>query len=115
MLNSREMTLQDVFNVVWERAKNPVKSRLGISGVCAYRGAGGLKCFIGECISDEDYSICNEGKTVLDTEVASLFPGLNSTVLRDLQRIHDVYVPSDWKTNLEFFAKTNNLQIPVEQ
>jgi hypothetical protein len=115
MKNSREMTLQDVFNVVWERAKNPVKSMTacddGSDYDCLYRGPNSLKCFIGECIADEDYKESFEGKPVSNPIIKDLFP-LCWNSLRTLQTIHDDYEPNDWRKELDIYAKDRGLSIP---
>jgi hypothetical protein len=113
MLNSREMTLQDVFNVVWERAKNPVKSRLGDLGICAYRGSNGLKCFIGECIADEDYKADMEGGTSASTAIQKLFPKISEHAgMRRIQMVHDCEPVEEWETDLRSIARYRNLTIP---
>lgn len=113
--------LQEVFNIVWERAKNPVRAESsGMFGIvdCAYRDENGLPCFLGACISDEDYDPDMEGTGAsgleenFEEEFIKSFGDTRSNHLTDLQMIHDYASPDNWKEHLTMFAEDNKLTIP---
>ena len=114
------MSLQDVFNKVWERAK--IKERSESEEACLYRNPDGSKnhCFVGVCIPDELYDpkmdeIASGADTILIKypKVCELFnfPDADS-ILLDLQRIHDYDDPDNWESELVKFANIHNLTIP---
>jgi hypothetical protein len=114
--------LQDVFNIVWERAKNPIRASIidNVGNVeCTYRDKDGLACFLGACISDEDYTPDIEGLnpfSLSDIKYADLYKNsfgeCKQGDLRDLQGIHDQDSLKDWNQHLTKFAKKHSLQIP---
>ena len=114
------MSLQDVFNKVWERAK--IKERSESLQSCLYRNPDGSKnhCFVGVCIPDELYDPkMDEAATGADQllikypKVCELFNFQDAGLaLLDLQRIHDYGDPDDWEPELVKFASNNNLTIP---
>ena len=84
--------------------------------MCAYRGAGGLRCAVGCLIKDEFYHEGLEGLAMLPDkkendhqmllEEALIKSGidLNSTMthmLGDLQSLHDTVKPKVWKQRLQ--------------
>ena len=84
--------------------------------MCAYRGAGGLRCAVGCLIKDEFYHEDLEGLAMLPDkkeddhqmllEEALIKSGidLNSTMthmLGDLQSLHDTVKPKVWKQRLQ--------------
>lgn len=84
--------------------------------MCAYRGAGGLRCAVGCLIKDEFYHEDLEGRAMLPDkkeddhqmllEEALIKSGidLNSTMthmLGDLQSLHDTVKPEVWKQRLQ--------------
>lgn len=110
------LTLQQVFNGAWERAKHKVRctSYDGIS--CRYRAEGTPPCFIGVSIPDELYDIHFEGRNAGDiavNELPELFADIEPETLCRLQRIHDKEPPAFWEGELRAFAKELNLEVPA--
>lgn len=120
-------TLQEIFNIVWMRAKDKRQALRG-NGHCSYRSditdPTSLACFIGECIPDKAYipQLDSDGNGNIDNAIDDvfyehihLFPvewdGMLGQ-LGSLQGIHDLYEPSEWEQELVNFAKNNNLTIP---
>lgn len=107
------MTNQEFFNKVWERAKDPRESML--NDKCMYRGPNGLRCFVGECIPDEEYDPAIEGSTVQDLHLNNTIPPALKDVDVDLmvecQTVHDGYMPEFWRKELTLIAKKHKLQI----
>lgn len=129
MLNERlealkyktDKTLQDLFDIAWERAKIQVKSentdpRGAIYNTCLYRGPGG-GCFIGWAIPDEWYNAEIEGCSVENPpvcEAAGISDDVEPYALIKLQQIHDAYKPEKWREHLISYASERNLKIPDE-
>ena len=87
-----------------------------ISDMCAYRGAGGLRCAVGCLIKDEAYHKGLEGiamwadekeedrQMLLEEALIKSGIDLNSTMthmLGDLQSLHDTVKPEVWKQRLQ--------------
>ena len=87
-----------------------------ISDMCAYRGAGGLRCAVGCLIKDEAYHKGLEGiamwadekeedrQMLLEEALIKSGIDLNSTMthmLSDLQSLHDTVKPKVWKQRLQ--------------
>ena len=112
-----KITLQEVFNKVWERAKVKVKSSDPADITCTYRNSDGSQnhCFVGICIPDELYRPemdDSSGGVEVNEHVRKLFPEKLIPALAELQRIHDCSEPSDWGDQLIKFAKKHDLKIP---
>jgi hypothetical protein len=82
---------------------------------CVYRSPEGLKCAAGCLISDEEYNPAmdsdGEGtswESLIKRELIET--DKHKFIIRDLQRIHDDHYPDRWKSKLQDFAETNNLQ-----
>ena len=88
-MNTKEMTLQDVFNTAYIGLASQGFERSMLNDGCAYRGAEGRKCAIGYCIPDEEYSPDMEGLTAHEPSIARLFPLVDAEEMRTLQRVHD--------------------------
>ena len=82
------------------------------ANTCAYRGVGGLKCWIGHCIPDSVYDVSLEGTSidrwVTDQRQAysglrSLFVGHFPSALRKLQSLHDQLLQADRPGRIEAF------------
>jgi len=109
------MTEQTAFNIV----KNHLLTQMtkSIEGnQCLYRGPNGTKCAIGALITDEEYKKIEDARCkdlgvyeVEDLQIVSL-QGLTMNFLGELQIIHDQYEVTNWKNQLEVFAKKYNLQ-----
>lgn len=117
-------TLQDVFNLVWERALDKRRSAT-IAGTCRYRLPDSEHtpgCFAGCLVTDSEYDPTWEGTSfsgLFDTDYRSeplgnpperLRPFRHE--IRELQRIHDIYQPEDWEGNLTIFAAERGLKVP---
>ena len=113
--------LQEVFNIVWERAKIQEKAKSSdMFGTvdCAYRDDNGLPCFLGACISDEDYAPDMEGsgpsllKENFEEEFNKSFGNVSTHLLSVLQMTHDYNSIEEWEGYLTTFAEDNKLKIP---
>lgn len=84
---------------------------------CSYRGHmnGGvqLKCAIGCLIPDELYDPKIEGHGFRGLEqfpaLKELFAGVDVNLGDDLQRLHDIYEPWEWKNRLRTIARSHKL------
>lgn len=77
---------------------------------CLYRGPSGLKCAIGACISDENYSTEFEGYSAKQVILEHFYEGRHLIVLAThLQRIHDLDTPNNWKFSLRKIAVSRGL------
>ncbi len=119
------LTKQEIFNKVWERAKDPRRSvapyskRTGSKQICMYRPGGGLPpCFIGVCIPDSEYI------STMETGIHQLacfgpWPPSLSREEADvdyyaaLQRIHDDADPALWPEKLREVAERYSLTVPA--
>jgi hypothetical protein len=119
----KNMTLQEVFDKIWERAKDKRKSLRDPSAEhskCAYRSPDGLKCFIGVLLPDQNYMpVMDDGRAVpAKTGVGYVkdFIPLASEVFEEhlhaLQRIHDNAPPHRWEECLRNFAARRELTVP---
>lgn len=122
--------LQPIFNKVWHEfveldAPQAMNNRPDpIVNACEYRTAEGARCFIGVCIPKDMYMPALEGSNI--TMIANrfagwysdLFNGIDDSVLKSLQSIHDSYIDDDgdWKEiitkGLRAFAERHGLTIP---
>jgi hypothetical protein len=119
----KNMTLQEVFDKIWERAKDKRKSLRDptkVSSLCAYRSPDGLKCFIGVLLPDQNYMpVMDDGSAIPSKTgigyVKDFIP-LDSSVFEEhlysLQRIHDSHPPDHWEVHLRGFAKRRGLTVP---
>lgn len=74
-------------------------------GLCQFRGTGGKKCAVGFLITDEEYFDAMERYGVLMVvEIIGSLDGMNVTMLRRLQNIHDVLEPETWEEELQGMA-----------
>ena len=91
-------------------------------GACAYRGEDGLRCAVGCLIDDARYSETLEGHPVqlggvLQAVKSSL--GLQhlaprtTDLLTDLQRLHDLTPPEEWREGLKELAHHYELELTV--
>ena len=108
------LTLQEVFNAVWERAKDKTKAVTDNRWAdCLYRAKDGRKCFIGVLIPDAEYDPTMEGDGII--QIKSKLPclqGLDVDRLNDLQIIHDAHPVEAWEEKLRDFALVYNLTVP---
>lgn len=90
-------------------------------GRCFYRGPNGLKCAIGALIDDawydadtlEDLSIRSQcvQAAVAQSQGFNL-SDLDWEILGEVQKIHDTYLPDEWKDKLTALAEEHNLTMP---
>jgi len=116
------MTLQEIFNNAWERAKTPVRTVTEDGFHCLYRPEGrptaqSEGCFIGVSISNEDYSPLMEANSPKTSQLvaAALGTTTNSEMawqLGDLQTIHDDRPIESWRDELIAFAQFHGLTVP---
>jgi len=119
-------TLQEVFDDAYRGlfAQGFEQSTTN-SGDCAYRGDKGLRCAIGYCIPDEEYDPSIEGfapdvfvserceSSVAKKVFGTLFAGMATDQLVDLQRTHDFAKnPAHMADRLASFAAKHGLTIP---
>lgn len=107
-------TLQEVFNAVWERAKDKTKASTNDKWKdCLYRASDGRKCFMGVLIPDTEYQTDMEGDGI--KQIVHRLPslkGLTVEYLNDLQIIHDSYDVKQWEDKLRSFAHIHELTVP---
>lgn len=110
------MNNQEAFNKIWERAKDRRKAKETSNGLCSYRAAGGLKCFVGELIPDEEYNPKMERWNVAELRRSGLLPpslqGLDVDLLWSCQSVHDAFPPDLWEYRLRRVADLYSLTVP---
>lgn len=87
---------------------------------CMYRAPNGCKCAIGILIGDNDYSPSMEGKGAQVGEVcqALIKNGVDmlhqdvSSLVANLQRIHDLQKPEVWRLELMVYADSLRFEMP---
>lgn len=118
------MTRQQIFNKVATHLLTQNKRAVGPDGGCQYRTHDGLRCAVGALIPDGMYDIGMEGgvvelhhlrdESVVDSMCEStrdLWEALRlggidgdddevTSLLGDLQRVHDDYDPKAWRERL---------------
>jgi len=83
---------------------------------CVYRSkCGCLKCAIGALIPDNLYDPAMESKSVDDLindfpGIRKLFHGVKTSLLNDLQVLHDDKSPANWESELRGVASHYNLK-----
>lgn len=118
------LTLQEVFDKIWERAKDPRKSLRKPhdpeNSLCAYRSPDGLKCFMGVLLPDQNYDPSMDDEKSVPTKtgigyVKDFIPldlSVSEEHLYRLQRIHDSWEPENWRSRLIAFATSQHLTVP---
>ena len=117
---AKNLTNQEFFNRVWERAKDHRKANNGEHGVenCLYRAPNGLECFIGINIPDSKYTPNMEGLKdtpghySIDDWFPVIFPNVNEVFARSCQRVHDSHSCVSWSDYLKDIAERYNLTVP---
>lgn len=113
------LTDQEMFNIVWKRAKIPARAVVAGAGICRLRAnktaEDPLRCFLGECIPDNEYNPTwdngNTPTSVVLRECYSL-KELTYSLVTDIQRIHDNCAPGVWEEMLREIAEKYDLTIP---
>lgn len=110
---------QDIFNKAYRglKAQGFVKS-VGNKG-CMYRGFNSLKCAIGHCISDSEYTLELEGRSANTHKIGAILGYVpysdEAWFAIDLQGIHDnSRGPEYMKDGLHAFAKKHGLTVPQD-
>lgn len=117
-------TRQEAFDIIYAHALS-MKEKSTFSdknGVCAYRGQGGNKCFIGVLIPDEEYKESFERRGVAQQSEDGTFVILSAAGLSEedlafaceLQDIHDLNTKDSWAWFLAAFAKDHGLEVPAQ-
>ena len=82
---------------------------------CAYRGDGGLKCSFGVLIPDEEYYALLEGKSstkIINSGHVRSVMHLNPDLFRDVQVVHDKFLPHEWEAKFRAIANDFGLTFP---
>src|SRR3990167_10848904 len=116
------MTKQEIFDKIALHLLRQNKKSVNKSGFCAYRGTNGLKCAAGCLIDDLEYKpemeIHNFGMVFTTDNGINVFDELlknkpylydNLELIKTLQRIHDNHNVCEWKEELNYLAKRQNL------
>ena len=91
-------------------------------GACAYRGEDGLRCAVGCLIDDAHYREDTEGHSVQHRDVVQAVKnslGLQhlaprtADLLGDLQHLHDLTPPEEWREGLKELAHQYDLELTV--
>ncbi len=103
--------LQEIFNRVKKGLLKQNEQCVNVNG-CVYRNSAGLKCAVGQLITDEAYCSDLEEHSIEDENVkdALMKSGINVTqevthLLNSLQGMHDNLAPEHWKKRLDVIAK----------
>lgn len=104
-----QATAQEVFDQVATHLLTQNK-RSERGGRCTYQGINGTKCAAGCLISDDEYipemeNIGHWAKLISQ----NLVPENHALLIRNLQIVHDGYVPLEWKQELKRVADNYNL------
>ena len=79
-------------------------------GVCAYRGDNGLKCAAGCLMGDDEYDHEMERLSWSWLVGKGKVPSKHSSLISDLQGIHDNYPPYDWYDMLTRTAMQHGIE-----
>lgn len=95
--------------LIEQNAKSELKDYYGdedsdvAEQICAYRGDSGTKCAIGHLLTDEEYTPEMEGSTIHGALLGRFLRNDSAMLdfLEELQNIHDVWSPSEWRTKFD--------------
>lgn len=112
------MNNQEVFDIVWERAKDKRKAFSNENEFCKYRNEEGVACFVGVCIPDDTYNEDMEGHDFHNLiarfpVIKDIFKDCDSSFVKSLQVIHDSNEPKEWEELLRRKAVEQNLTVPA--
>lgn len=103
------MNAQEIFDTVVTHLRNQgCKAKDMYSGQCMYRAPNGLKCAAGCLISDDEYIHAMEGRGfewIVPTRLIE-----HTTLIADLQEIHDGSDPIDWENGFSIVAARYRLE-----
>jgi hypothetical protein len=99
-------TAQEVFDQVAKHLLTQNKACYGhlTVGICAYRNDEGLKCAAGCLIADDEYKANWEQLGWISLVNDGVVPAEHSTLIRELQIIHDESNPDRWRDLLAELA-----------
>lgn len=114
------MTTQEIFDYIVShlRAQNSRCINV-ITNNCLYRAGNGKKCAVGCLITNEEYQPEMEMKTfhLLINSYSHLtianFDPISKSLLKDMQVIHDDYLPGSWEKKFRDMAERFNLIFSV--
>lgn len=114
----KEMSRQEIFDIVSSNLLMQGDKSLRESGGCAYRGKDGKKCAVGWLIPDEEYtprmeytSFSDEKiRPVLEKRIGRKLTHLDERLLMQLVECHDQGTPRFWHLDLERIAEKNGLR-----
>lgn len=102
------MNKREVFDKVKTHLLSQMLRSVDTAGrMCAYRGAGGLKCAVGCLIPDDLYTPKIEGGGPFSPKLDLILDKLGlgdvemKSFLSELQRIHDNFAAEDWAACLD--------------
>jgi len=112
--NLAQATPQQVFDQVATHLLTQMDRSADSDDTCAYRGQLGLKCAAGCLIADDEYKPYMEvrgswGQLVND----ELVPFEHEELIRQLQSVHDMNPPSNWRVHLIGAAVHHDLSTEV--
>jgi hypothetical protein len=124
-VNTQKITLatlpqaseQEIFDQVvrhlFAQGKRALNILAGGITQCAYRSADGCKCAAGCLIDDSEYRPIMEGGNWHSVIDAGLAPEDNSSLIRELQTVHDGYEPFQWFQRLHEAAEKFGLSSEI--
>jgi hypothetical protein len=116
------MNNQEVFNRVVTHLR--AQGRKSVAGLgsdrpfCLYRGDDGASsCAVGCLIPDDVYTPEMEGRGIDELVeqfcvIEQLFAGVEYSLLKDLQHLHDTRDVEDWEGSFRFVARNHGLTVP---
>jgi hypothetical protein len=118
---NRQAALNKAYKHLMKQKEKSVSPSGPYEHLCAYRGAEKRRCAIGWLIPDRLYEQHFETRSVRAHSVQQVIcrvfgiRGLtfdDVTFLRNLQAIHDVWDPTDWRNQFKLLAKKWDLTLP---
>ena len=112
--NLNEASEQEVFDQVATHLLTQ-KKRAAEGEKCKYRTKDGLKCAAGCLLADDEYDPEIEGRDWLGALPLIAYGGgrNHSTLISDLQHVHDETLPIDWFEELDDMANSYRLNKKV--
>lgn len=118
--------IQKLFDKAVTHLLTQMEQSMDGDGSCAYRGTNDLKCAIGALIDDAWYdAVALETLSIRSQYVqvaVAKSQGFNLVdcdwdwegwrILREVQNIHDTYLPNEWRYELTALAEEHNLTMP---
>jgi hypothetical protein len=98
--NLGEHTSIEVFEYIKAHLLDQMKKSM-YDGVCQYRSPEGLKCAAGFLMGDDEYNPKWENRPWLTLAHRGAVPTAHSRLIHEMQYIHDVISPHEWKYELD--------------